>query len=736
MLLWTRRQRTSFPVRLQSRRLLTSDVSLPPFIQINKGTFYKQYPTDENADSNPPLFPGLEFDVRANEPPVADQRKKRSQHWAVIGPSGKTELLNIIRGQYICVPPNARTYPHLLKDEIVARDPRLRIVQNAVQYLGFSGGGSGSIGGTRAAYLGARYESHREETDWTLEQFLRGQTSLNPLEGQEHGFVNDEEHWQKVISDLRLTHLLDMPVANLSNGQTRLARIAQVLLRKPELLLLDEPFTGLDPPTAGFINTLLRQLAWNCSPRILFAFRPQDTVPDWITHLALVGKSHQVVLQGRRTLVERALEIWNYVLTKEPSRKVPAPEKLEWRHARALLKSGALDEQLMRDFIGAEPHSPAKILALATGGEPLIRMEGVRVEYNGKVVLGGFSHRTGLYDTKREGLYWTLRRGQRWALLGANGSGKTTLLSLLTSDHPQSYALPIQYFGRSRLPKQGKPGISLFELQSRMGQTSPELHAVFPRQLTLRQTLESAFADTPLSKPQLDHEQDLDIDALLQMFKPELCPRFTKQSNENVDDKTFDDKWLPNLRNLDGRGLHLKNQYQNHIEIDYADEVLFGELTFSQQRIALFLRAIARKPDILLLDEPFAGLTPAERAKCHKFLERGERGTKWRDLPAKRYMGLSEDQALVMISHVKEDFPDFVRHWMRLPSPAGEKSNPLDFCMGTLRQPSRLNDPETWKLAWSPLSTIQEKGGGRRRVRKKHETMEREDSAKIPWWTL
>ena len=34
-----------------------------------------------------------------------------------------------------------------------------------------------------------------------------------------------------------------MPVANLSNGQTRRARIAKALLNKPELLLLDDPFS-------------------------------------------------------------------------------------------------------------------------------------------------------------------------------------------------------------------------------------------------------------------------------------------------------------------------------------------------------------------------------------------------------------------------------------------------------------------------------------------------------------
>jgi ABC-type cobalamin transport system ATPase subunit len=119
----------------------------------------------------------------------------------------------------------------------------LSLPENAIQYVGFSGEGSGAIGGIRGAYLSARYESLREETDWTLLQFLRGQTSLNPMEGEEEGTLHDDDFLMKTASSLELTNLLPLPVANLSNGQTRRARIAKAILSKPELLLLDEPFS-------------------------------------------------------------------------------------------------------------------------------------------------------------------------------------------------------------------------------------------------------------------------------------------------------------------------------------------------------------------------------------------------------------------------------------------------------------------------------------------------------------
>lgn len=240
--LWTTRA-----LRIPSPRLVRYVSSAPPLIHIQNGTFYHHYPTPEDSakGQNAPLFSNLNF-VLPSKPaaaPGGNENDTSQQHWAVIGSSGRSDLLSVFRGQYICDPPTARSYPYLLTDEIAAKDPRLRFVGNAIQYIGFSGEGSGAIGGTRGAYLSARYESHREETDWTVGQYLKGQTELNPVEGEEDGKVKDKQLLGQVISDLRLEELLDMPVANLSNGQTRRARIAKALLNKPELLLLDDAFS-------------------------------------------------------------------------------------------------------------------------------------------------------------------------------------------------------------------------------------------------------------------------------------------------------------------------------------------------------------------------------------------------------------------------------------------------------------------------------------------------------------
>lgn len=216
-------------------------------IQITNGTFYRQHPNAQDnlvAKSNSPLFRDLCFELPAKPLISGNDAQVKQQHWAVIGASGTTTFLEVLRGTHLCFPPNARLFPYLSSDEIEAKDHKLRTPSRAIQYVGFNGGrGQGLGGGIRGAYLSARYESRREDDDWSVLQYLKGETDLNPAENQYEANREDSQLLAQVMKDLRLEKMSDMPVSNLSNGQTRRARIAKALLGKPELLLLDEPFS-------------------------------------------------------------------------------------------------------------------------------------------------------------------------------------------------------------------------------------------------------------------------------------------------------------------------------------------------------------------------------------------------------------------------------------------------------------------------------------------------------------
>ncbi len=248
------------------------------------------------------------------------------------------------------------------------------------------------------------------------------------------------------------------------------------------------------------------------------------------------------------------------------------------------------------------------------------------------------------------------------------GSGKTTLLALICSDHPQSYSLPIRIFGRGRLPRLGQPGISIFDIQARIGQSSPEIHAFFPRNLTIRQTLQNAWADTFLGTPQLSDKRCSLLDHCLRWFESELNPGFRS----------------------DGQDQSLEYAVFRSKSTHWADTLRFGDAPFSSQRVALFLRALVKKPDLVVLDEAFSGMDESVRDKCMLFLAWG--GTRhfrvsrakktvvmtdprvWGDL---RMNGLTEEQALICVSHVKEEVPGLVREWMCLPETV--EGNPPQF---------------------------------------------------------
>lgn len=674
-----------------------------PIVKIEGATFYRQYPSSSSAkedthssNANTPIFPDLTFYLSNN-----NVNRKTKEHWAIVSPASlaRTTFLQILNNQYISIPPTARSYPFLSSDGI--RNTQSRTPERAIKYVGFDAE-RGGIGGTslKGAHLSARYEARKEETDWSLKDYLEGNTELNPLnKGEDHV---DRELLDRVVPDLHLEDLLSRPVSNLSNGQTRRARIAKSLLSKPELLLLDGPFMGLDPPTVALLSTLLRDMAENNAPRIVLSLRPEDVVPEWITNLVYITADFNILAEGSKEKVfAYVCDQKNRDSTKRFGEDALIMQKMRDRSQHKPIDLSA--DTLTRDAFSQKdpPISP---------GEAVVEMQGVKVSYGPldsptrTTVLGAWQQP----EQETPGLHWSIHRGQRWGIFGPNGSGKTTLLSLITSDHPQTYSLPIKLFGRSRLPAPGETGISLFELQRRMGHSSPEVHTFFPKNLTLRRVLESAWADAPMAKPKLSHKSDRLVNSMLRWFAPELSPTGASVFTE-----------LRSRNGYRGRknckpevGLRISRLDVDSDDLDWADSLTFRDLTFSQQRLALFLRAIVAQPDLVILDEAFSGIDEVIRDKCLLFLSHGEKLERGITMDGKRatkvlrpsllaeyentvFEGLNEEQALLIISHSREDVPGCIRQWICLPE-AGE-GRPARW--GSLDGPLELN-PQAWAEIW------------------------------------
>jgi ABC-type molybdenum transport system ATPase subunit/photorepair protein PhrA len=623
-------------VRLQR----TCSLYSKPIVKISNGTFYRQHPSTDPAPGqdvvpNPALFPNLDLQLPSFSTP--------NQHWAILSPSStiRTTFLQILRGQLLCFPPTARTYPFLLSAEVAQQNLNLRYPERAIEYVGFDVERK-SFGG---AYLSARYESLKEETDFTLQRYLTGIVTMNPGEEELKAKSVDAEVMRKVMHDLELERFLEKPVAMLSNGQSRRARIGKALLAQPLMLCLDAPFIGLDPIVTKHISNVLHRLAAANAPRIVLSLRPQDTVPEWITHIVYAGEDGKVDALGPKEEVFRYLKKqYDDIEKSGQTGKHMDARLMELREVgRHLTNSGNLKfgtkassadtTILSRDGYTRTDNSSVPI------GEPVVEMEGVRIAYGSNSVLGDWQQ--DVNGTKQDGFYFNIHRGQRWGIFGANGSGKTTLLSLVTSDHPQTYSAPVKLFGRSRLPEPGVPGISIFEIQAKMGHASPEVHALFPKHMRVRTALESAWSETPITPPKLDHDATKRVEACLSWFENEINP--SPKHNKAV---------------------------------DWARDTLFGEISYSAQRVLLFLRATIRNPSIVILDEAFSGMDDLARDKCLLFLSRGQSmELQYTDAGPKPVAwdgevvvpGLQEHQALLCVSHSKQEIPGCVRDWICLP---------------------------------------------------------------------
>ena len=103
----------------------------------------------------------------------------------------------------------------------------------------------------------------------------------------------DTELASVLVEKFGLTRLLDRAFRKLSTGETRKVMLIRALANKPDLLILDEPFDGLDVDTLAMLQAHLASII-DSVPMVLVLNR-FDEMPDFITHVAYLDKELSLI---------------------------------------------------------------------------------------------------------------------------------------------------------------------------------------------------------------------------------------------------------------------------------------------------------------------------------------------------------------------------------------------------------------------------------------------------------
>ena len=255
---------------------------------------------------------------------------------------------------------------------------------------------------------------------------------------------NDKKVRDSLYELFGIGDMLDKHIVLLSSGELRKFQLTKTLLSNPRVLILDNPFIGLDVKTRVLLHGLLQKLIEQISLQVILVLSKTDEIPDFITHV--------IPISNRTCGVKISLQA--YLAMQET---VPA-------HILSLEKRKELLDLPCRsddDYCVDE----------------IVSLRNVSIIYGERIIL--------------KNLNWTVKCGEKWAMTGDNGSGKSTLLSLICADNPQSYACDISLFGRKR-----GTGESIWEIKKHIGYVSPEMHRAYMKNLPAIDIVASGLYDT------------------------------------------------------------------------------------------------------------------------------------------------------------------------------------------------------------------------------------------------
>jgi len=379
---------------------------------------------------------------------------KAGQRWLVTGPngSGKTVLLKLLRGDLWPTPTGLERRIYRLGRECHDQPREAR---------------------PRIAYLGPERQDKYQRYEWDLAvRDVVGTGLFDTDIPLDHVDARGRRAVGAALTDAGLTGLAARRFLGLSYGQRRRVLLARALVRRPDVLLLDEALNGLDTRSR---RAFLRQLRRGIDPRvawILTTHRAADA-PREVTHVARL----------------------------ENGRIVHAGPAIS-RETKPAARQGSADASRAR--------GRASGIAPVAAATDLIRLHEVRVYRDERLVI--------------QTLDWRLQHGQHWSVTGPNGSGKSTFMALLYGDLWPAHGGRIE---RPLLPARAP----IEDWKRSVGLVSPELQATYAATActVLEIVVSGLHSSIGLNSPATSRERGLARRALARVGMLELRGRRARE---------------------------------------------------------------------------------------------------------------------------------------------------------------------------------------------------------------
>lgn len=361
-------------------------------------------------------LPELRFDTPLNW--IVEE----GQQWAVMGPNGagKTLITDVVQ----------RKFAFKEGEVIFGCEGKVSDLVKSIAFKDIY-----SLADCRNSYYQQRWHSTETDEVPTIEEIL-----------SEDAGTSD---FRKVLSLFGIEELLPKRLIFLSSGELRKFLIVRTLLKHPRILILDNPFIGLDASSRGVLVDMLQQMTTLKDVQVILLLSNPDDIPEMITHVLPV--------KGRKCLEPHTRE--QFLADHELIASLFPTENKSFRTGY---------EQTSLPVDREKQHSEHEVT---------FRMEHVSIKYGTRTIL--------------KDLDWEVKNGEKWALFGPNGAGKSTLLSLIYADNPQSYANTFYLFDRKR-----GSGESIWDIKKRIGYVSPEMHLYYMENVPTLNIVGSGFFDS------------------------------------------------------------------------------------------------------------------------------------------------------------------------------------------------------------------------------------------------